>query len=520
MSLTKRILFGAAASWFSRGVTIVLGLVLLPVLFRTLPKEELGVWLLLGQSWATLGILDLGFGVTITRRIAFAKGKSGSDPSAPLTASSLAEIADLLATGRRIYRVLALASFVLAFVLGAFYLNTLELQEVQSTSTWIAWGLLCLSFSLTTLAAPWACLLQGVGYVGWDAILTSFVSALTLLAQIVAALLGGGLISLAAIAVAGALAQRLVFLSFARKKRPELFRIKGTWQTKVYQSIKPLALTAWLTSLGTFLVLNTDQFFVASIAGTTELPAYRAAYLILLNLNMVAVTMASASAVFVSHLWQTGDKEQVHRIVTRNIRLGLFIMAAGGACVLGLGGTFFELWLGSGSFIGYPILTIFSVLLLLEAQCYIITAASRATEQETFGICTMSAGLLKLGLSWALGKQMGLLGVALGTLLAQLATCHWFMVLRGLQRLQISVLEHVKKVLLPVALLFAFTLGTVFASRLMLGAAANWQIVLTGIALAAILLSTVFWCEVLDRSQKNRLLGYAGIGKKSAPPQS
>jgi len=47
MSVSRRILFGAAATWFSRGLTILLGLVLLPVLFRHLPKEELGVWLLL-----------------------------------------------------------------------------------------------------------------------------------------------------------------------------------------------------------------------------------------------------------------------------------------------------------------------------------------------------------------------------------------------------------------------------------------------------------------------------------------
>jgi len=34
MSITRRIAFGAAASWFSRGVTILMGLVLLPVLYE------------------------------------------------------------------------------------------------------------------------------------------------------------------------------------------------------------------------------------------------------------------------------------------------------------------------------------------------------------------------------------------------------------------------------------------------------------------------------------------------------
>jgi len=55
MSVTRRIAFGVAASWLSRGITILLGLILLPVLFRHLPREELGVWLLLGQSWLRWG---------------------------------------------------------------------------------------------------------------------------------------------------------------------------------------------------------------------------------------------------------------------------------------------------------------------------------------------------------------------------------------------------------------------------------------------------------------------------------
>src|SRR5437879_2162533 len=128
MSVSRRILFGATASWFSRGVTILLGLVLMPVLFRHLPKEELGIWLLLGQSWAALGILDLGFGITLTRRIALAKGKSGADPNAALTPQTQSEIADLLECGRRIYRIMAAGVFVVSWIAGFFYLRNLQLH--------------------------------------------------------------------------------------------------------------------------------------------------------------------------------------------------------------------------------------------------------------------------------------------------------------------------------------------------------------------------------------------------------
>ena len=118
MSVTKRIAFGAAANGFSRAVTIVLALVLMPVLFHHLPREELGVWLLLAQTSALLFILDFGLSATLTRRIALAKGKSGSDPNAPLNEESRRDIADLMETGRRLFLGLGLLTFAIAALSG------------------------------------------------------------------------------------------------------------------------------------------------------------------------------------------------------------------------------------------------------------------------------------------------------------------------------------------------------------------------------------------------------------------
>ena len=99
MTITKRILFGAGAAWFSRGLQVLLGLILLPVLFRTLPKEELGIWLLLGQSWATLGLLDFGFGVTLNPPHRFCESEERNELNASPSAETRQEIADLVTTG-------------------------------------------------------------------------------------------------------------------------------------------------------------------------------------------------------------------------------------------------------------------------------------------------------------------------------------------------------------------------------------------------------------------------------------
>ena len=483
----------------------------MPIMFQHLPREELGLWLLLGQSWAALGIFDLGFGVTLTRRIAFAKGKSGADFNVALTEETRQDIADLVATGRRVYRALAIFAFVFSFGAGFFYLRELDLNTVSLSHVWLAWGVLCLSQAFAVWASIWTCFLQGVGYIGWDSILASLVGALTLIIQIGVVLLGGGLVALAIVAACGALGQRFAIVGFARTKKPELFSVQGSWRLHMVKGMMPLALRAWLTSLGTTLVLNTDQLFVGRIMSTSDLPPYRAAYLILLNLNVLSVTMASASAVFVSHLWQAGELGEVHRIVVRNLRLGLGFMACSGACVLALGHRLFDLWLGVGNFVGYPVLIVFFVLLFLEAQCFIVTTSSRATEDEAFAPWALSAGLLKLGLSALLGMRYGLVGIAMGTLIAQLVTNHWFMVYRGLRRLRMSLRQHALKVLAPVIVACMVTFSAVGLTEWLTSGMPLWAQVLLGCGVAGCVLIGLFWTLVLEESQRRRLITYSGV---------
>ena len=508
MSVTKRIAFGAAASWFSRGVTIVLALVLMPVLFHHLPKEELGVWLLLAQTSAVLFILDLGLSATLTRRIAMAKGKSGSDPDAPLTGDSRREIADLVETGRRLYLGLGLTTFLISGLSGFFYLQHLHLATLSLPVVWLAWGILCLSQAFGVWAQVWNCLLTGVGYVGWDAVLGSAIATATLLVQIATLFLGGGLVALATVAATGLFAQRFLLLGFARRRRPELFQIRGRYDAALVRDMISPSLRAWATALGSIILLNTDQFFIASLAGAAQIPAYRAAYLVLYNLNVLAGTTAGASAVFISHLWQAGQLAEIHRVVVRNLRLGLGLMAAGGACVLVLGPRLFDVWLGPGNFIGYPILAIFFVLLLLEAQSYIVILGSRATEDEAFAFWSMGSAVLKLSLAAILGARFGLIGIASSTLLAQLATNHWYMVYRGLKRLRITLESHLFQVVVPVLGLFVAVSLAAWVTLSGDFFTTEWMQVLAASLVSGAILAAFLWFFVLEANHRERFFTF------------
>lgn len=460
MSTHRRIKFAVGVTWLSRFVSIALGLVLIPVLFRNLGDEELGVWFILGQSSAFLILMDMGLAPTLTRRIAFAKGLSGKDVSTRLNDQSKASIADLIATGRRIYWVLVVAGFGIAWVLGFAFLYQINLEMLEFSTVLLAWTVMCTGYAITVWASVWTSLLQGVGQVGWDGLFTMMVNILVQIAQIVVVLLGAGLLTLAVVAAIGAVAARTAVLVFIKRRHSDLLATRGSPSLALFRSLLKPALKYWVTGVGAFLILKTDQYFIATFEGTASVPDYQAAYQVVMNLMLLSISFAMASHVFVSQLWEAGARDEMRAIVLRNLRHGLTVMGVGVVTVLISGQDLFELWLGPGHFIGYPVLIVMATMLFLETQHSAIAAASRATEDEPFMFWALGAGFLNMFLTYFFIHSLGVLGVALGTFLAQLMTNNWYVVWRGLSRLEISIFSYVRSVILPVAV--AVSLAIIF----------------------------------------------------------
>ncbi len=506
MSTHRRIFFAASITWLGRFVSLALGLMLIPVLFRHMGQEELGLWFLLGQSGAFLALMDLGVSPTLTRRIAFAVGRNGGDASVVMNDATRTEIAGIVVTGRVIYRFLTLGVFIIAWTTGILFLDLIELKQIDLQTLWIAWTVMCLSHALSVWAALWSCLLQGTGHVGWDGLIGIGIQAGVLVSQILAVLLGGGLITLAVIAAVGAVISRVALLTFIRRRHPELFLITGKPSWRSFKDMVDPALKFWATGLGAFLILKTDQYFIAYFEGATDIPNYQAAYQLVFNLMQLALAMAMASQVFVSQLWQAGQIEQMHRIVQRNLRFALILMATGIAFLLTVGESLIDLWLGPGHFIGYPVLLVFSITLFLETQHSAIAAASRATEDEAFVFWALGAGILNLILTWWLIKTLGLLGVALATMLAQMLTNNWYVVYRGLRRLRLPLGVYLQQILMPVILIFFAALLLLSAGKQLLGpTASNAMTLVCGILGAGAICVSAFWLLVLDDNERKRL---------------
>jgi O-antigen/teichoic acid export membrane protein len=506
MSVAKRIAFAASVSWVSRAVSVLANLFLVPILFRHMDREELGLWFLLSGSQAFLGLLGFGITPTLTRHIAFAR--AGGD-SEFLGSSEQAQqhVADLVTTGRRVLQSLAAFVFLVACVSGYGLVARLPFEHISPHVVLWAWVLMCAGYAVNVWVSYLECWISGVGYVGWFGLIGTGVSLFTVAANITAALLGHGIITLAIISVLAGLAQRIGLLAFA-KTRPDLQLRKGRWNSQYAKALVKPALYNWVTSIGAFLILRTDSYFIALFKGSRQIPTYSALYSLVANVNTLAVSFGAAAAVFVSQAWQAKDYVTVRRITIRNAQIGMSIMAAGAGFLMVVGRELIQLWIGKGNFLGYGVLLVFCVMLTLEAQHVILVSSSRATEDEKYAGWAIASGILNLAFTWYLIKPLGLLGVALGTMLAQILTNNWYAVYRPLVRLKLRAWDYFREVVVLWAAVLAASYGGSWLVRHYLGAIGIRGILPIVAACAAVcgcVLLIVFWSRILGQGHRERL---------------
>ena len=84
MAVNRQIAVALSTMWASRAITIVLGLLFVPVLFHRLAGNELGTWLLLGQAGSIFGFMDFGMTNVLARLVAFAS----AEPETPTSTAT------------------------------------------------------------------------------------------------------------------------------------------------------------------------------------------------------------------------------------------------------------------------------------------------------------------------------------------------------------------------------------------------------------------------------------------------
>jgi O-antigen/teichoic acid export membrane protein len=303
--------------------------------------------------------------------------------------------------------------------------------------------------------------------------------------------------------LAGGILQRHLSMRVLRSREPLLLSSAGQFRRKIAFDLLRTSSRWWLTELGAIALLRTDQIFIAGFQQPSAIPAYYAAYSVLFNMGSAAMAIAEAGGVFVSRTWSADDPRAVHALVLRSTCVALTLMVSGAAVMAVIGDSFITLWLGPGHFVGRPTLLVFCITQILYVQQSLLLGFSRATENETYAPCYLAAGAVNVSVTWLLVGPFGVLGVALGTLIAQALTTSWYVPGSALQRLHIRLRTYSVEVLAPAAQTGILTTAATLIGALCAESGSNLERTAAGGLAGGAAVAAGLWLFVFDQKSRN-----------------
>jgi O-antigen/teichoic acid export membrane protein len=239
-------------------------------------------------------------------------------------------------------------------------------------------------------------------------------------------------------------------------------------------------------SLGALLLLQTDKIIIATMLGPGAIPQYEAVTKIAFSLMAFSLLIVNTTTPFLSKAHAAGDALQVRTILLRNVRVSTATIAFFGSFVAVFGKGVIDIWLGPGNFAGFPVLWTLLVMVFLEVHHSALAAGTMATGRLDFVWIAIAAGVLNVFIALMLIRPLGLWGVALGAMIAQMLTNNWYAPALTLRHFSLSGKTYARTVAAPVLL--------------MLLACLAWNVLigrLPGVTSISLNLAAAFVCSTL-----------------------
>lgn len=447
-ALLHRLFVSIFTGWGLRGIAVAVNIVQIHLLFRYLQAQLLGVWFLMIGAQSFVGLFDFGYGQTIQRRLAYAKAKCGSDPSVSLDDAARQEVLDVLAVGRRVFGALSAIVFVVLFVGGGLYFETIG-TDLPRATVFSAWLVMSLGFSLNVWASYVDGAVCGMGDMAWSNIANAVVLVAGLAGTWFVLASGHGLIGLAMVWVGKGAGLRAAAYYVLRRRYNWMYNTNRRASWKDARDLLTPSVQWWLIVIGWTLSTSVARYLIGLILGEQNVPDFAATYTALNTIQVTLVSTVSIGNPLFAQSLKAGAVEDVRDTIIPLMGAALTGLTVVYAQVAVTGRGLFELWLGHGHFVGQWVLLVMILTMLLEAHQGMLQSACIAAEKFSYYKYSLLSGFLSVMLGLLLTARVGILGAALSTLLAQAITVNWAVPRLGLRILKSRFSDDINRVLLP-----------------------------------------------------------------------
>ena len=400
------LLTGTLTCYVLLGVSIVLGIFLMPFTMRHLGQANYGVWMLAASMTAYFQLLDLGYGSGLVRQITQADARGDEN-----------EVNVVLSTAIVIYTVLGLVTLAATAALTVLVVPRFPKLTPDQVRT--AQAILALLGTRMAVGFPMGVFgavntaRQKFALTGSIAIVFAVIQGLVTFLVLNA---GYGVVTLVTATTTLGLVSFVAYAAAARHTFPGMRLSPSRFSVRHVREVTSFSLYLFLISIAYHLASNIDNLVIGAYVGTAAIAVYTVAVRLAEYQREFCGKFTGFLFPLVVRFHETRDEYALRATLVDGTRIALALVACVTLGLIVFGRGLIHIWMGGGfeaTVVPLYVLALAGVVMVAQGPTGTILIGTGRHRLVAFAsIAEISANAV---LSIALVQRFGLTGVALGT---------------------------------------------------------------------------------------------------------
>jgi O-antigen/teichoic acid export membrane protein len=262
--------------------------------------------------------------------------------------------------------------------------------------------------------------------------------------------LGFRVIGVASAALISNLLIMMLYILFIRRRSYGITFSLSSVSISVLKEIAPYSIRNFLLGLTCQILYFTDFLVIGIYMGADKVAPYEIAYKFCFYATYAFSVISTTIMPRFTTLFALGDLASLRKMYIKTTKITMLIVMPIVIFLIFWGRSFITLWVGGENFVGtdvFLVLVFMNIIHAIGTPGIALLQGIGRNKEVTYSECVNAC--LNLFLSVVLIKQIGLLGVALGTLLAHMLTSSWVLQKVVLETIKVGIKEYFFSVLTP-----------------------------------------------------------------------
>jgi O-antigen/teichoic acid export membrane protein len=436
--IRRRVVTATVSNYAGRLVSLATWFVLTPLMLTRLGPTEYGLWVLVGSLVAYGWLLNAGIQGAIIRYVAACRARGDADLASRVVATSLCcdSILGLLA--------IALSVAVAPLVPTLFQIPPAE----EPTTRWLV-VLMGVGIGVTIPCEVGGAVLRGLHRYDLSNLVDGIATLLNVGAIVMVLLAGGGLLAVVTVGIPVTLSSQVLSVALSRKMAPDL---RWRWRDidpKLVPSIIRFSWPLVLSQTATLLQRKSDEIVIAVFLPVSFVTPYSLAHRLSDICRDLTKQFTAPFLPLASELDARHDSVRLRSLFVGGVRLSLAMYLPLALTATVLARPILRLWVGPAYADNVVLVAILSLAGVMVSTEWLATAVLQGmARHRRQGVVAFAASVGNVAVSAVLVTRLGLLGVALGTLLA--AAVEYAIVMPYAARvIGVSMGDWLRRILVP-----------------------------------------------------------------------